>query len=273
MIKVAAKLTVIAALAAAGTHFGYQHVEKKLLSSSCLPELPKNAQAAKQAAAALPPPDESVAAEQDFQVIVHRNLFKTAAEKAAAVKPEPPPEPPVAPTALKLTLAGTVCGTEQTARAIIINNAGGDRKQQLLQIGDGVPGTSAVIKAITWNSIELDVNGTTEILDMPKPKTLSGSGSSRPVAMNPPPLLPEPENNPPPQEENNRQVARPNRRISMPDQPMETLPMPEQPTEMPQLSDQPVELIPEELPKIEPSMPELQEEPQPQPELPPVDVQ
>jgi type II secretory pathway component PulC len=264
MIKLAAKLAVITALAAVGTHFGYQQLEKQLLSSSCLTQQPKSAQAS-----AVAIPDEPVSStDHDVQIIVRRNLFKTAADKAAAAKTpvEQPPTPQSMPTALKLVLVGTVTGTKQTARAIIINNAGKDRKQQLLQIGEEVPETNAVLKEITWNSVTLDVNGTPEVLEMPKPKSTPGSG--RIAAMNPAPT-PEPSNEPPPEaaEGSGHAPMRPNRRINLPDQPVAQLPEPDLPTEVLPEPELPVEVPAENLPKEELPAPELPEE------LPSLDIQ
>jgi len=263
MIKPAATLAVITALVALGTHFGYQQLEKRLLSSSCLAQKPKS----KLASAVAMPDEPEPPAAHDIQIIVRRNLFKTAADKAAVKPPvEQPPAPKSLPTALKLVLVGTVTGTEQTARAIIINNAGKDRKQQLLEIGEEVPETNAVIKAIAWNSVTLDVNGTTEVLEMPKPKSTPGSG--RIVAINPAPT-PEPSNDPPPEaaEGSGQAPMRPNRRINLPDQPVNKMPEPDQPTEILPEPDLPVE-VPTENPQQEglpaPALPE---------ELPPIDAQ
>jgi hypothetical protein len=266
MIRVAAKLALITALAATGVHFGYKQLEKKLLTSSCLPELPKNSRP--EAATTLPAETAPIAAAQDFQIIVSRDIFQSplATEKKQEALPSTTPQPLV-PTALNLVLAGTVTGTEQTARAIIINNAGKDRKQQLLQIGDGVPGTGAVIKAIDWNSIKLDVNGKLEMLEMPKPKT-AGPGPS--VGLNPPVIPPEPEmgmDTPPEEEgENGRPTtARPNRRINLPPD----SPTPDEPGEIteqvPVTGEPPVdEPTPPELPIIEETPP---------PELPPINAE
>ncbi|MCW5200581.1 hypothetical protein VU07_02010, partial [Desulfobulbus sp. F4] len=209
------------------------------------------------------------------QIIVRRNLFKTAAEAAAnaETKPQPSQPPPVVPTALNLTLAGTVTGTEQTARAILVNNAGKDRKQQLLQIGDGVPGTGAVIKIIDWNSITLDVNGKLEVLEMPKPKNaLPGfSTSARPSmpapnqSANPIPEEPVAEGEP---------QARPNRRINPPPD-LSQIEAPQ--IEMPDIETPPIQLPDIELPDIE--LPELKDAAMPPhanmpapAELPPVDA-
>jgi type II secretory pathway component PulC len=265
MIKVAAKLAVITVLAAAGVHFGYRYLEKKMQASSCLPEPPKNGQAAANALQpAIETPDGLMpsAAAQDFQIIVRRDLFKTVPPPTVAEEKKPEPsQPQVVPTTLNLTLAGTVTGTAETARAIIVNNAGKDRKQQLLQIGAPVKDTAAVIKTIAWNKIELDVNGKLEVLEMPKPKSASGSGPA--AAMNPPALPAQDIISPSEAAETQAgQPVRPNRRINLPE--------PEQPTELaadelpPGIDPTPPTELPVEVPV--PELPQIEEPP-------PADVQ
>ncbi|WP_417909921.1 type II secretion system protein N [Candidatus Electronema sp. PJ] len=255
MIRVAAKLAFITVLAATGVHFGYKYLEKKLLTMSCLPaESPKSSRRSSQAetaAPALPGESAPAAVVQDFEIIVSRDLFKSAADKTAMDKTKEPVLPTqVVPTKLNLMLAGTVAGTEQTARAVIVDNASKNRKQQILQIGDGVQG--AVIKAITWNSITLDVNGKLEVLEMPKPKDVPGFGP--PAGFNRPPM-PEPDisENLPAEEGDvhGRPPVRPNRRINLPQEP--------EPVEIPDEAalEPPIE---EPMP---PELPVMEEEPQP----------
>ncbi|CAK8721070.1 MAG: Type IV pilus biogenesis [Candidatus Electronema aureum] len=217
MIRVIVKLVVIAALAAGGVHLGYRELQKKLLTNSCLPALPKQKEAAGEKTTVGARQGQQPASDepQNFQIIVTRDIFQTAAPAVAATLPEKTPqaEVPVVPTALKLILAGTVTGTEQTARAIIIDNTSKEKKQQLLQIGDGVQG--AVIKVIDWNSITLDVNGKLEVLEMPKPKNRPGFGS--PIGMIP--EMAEPDISPIVEDEMMQRgvpPVRPNRRINLP---------------------------------------------------------
>lgn len=273
MMRTAAKLAVIFAVVTAGVHFGYQRLEEELGKVSCVPPKPSGSEetAAQQPqedlleesvnAADEPVPDAAALA--DFQVIVRRNIFQ--------IKQEAPPPPPVkspeeqqlaqqlaAPTALNLVLAGTVTGTEETARAIIIDNMG-KKEQQLLRVGDGVQG--AIIKAIEWNSVTLDVNGKLEILKMPEINPgapgQAGAGGARPFQ--PPPSL-----HAGPDMETMRGMpsARPNRRVNLPpdyENPPEEEPhMEEPPPEQPEIGIEEQPLPPEE---------------EPSPELPPMDVE
>ncbi len=246
MIRVLVTLALITALTAAAAHFGYQELEKRLQASSCLP-----AQAAETGNLHKDNPDsaleqEPVPTAQNFQIIVSRDIFRSALadkqEKKPELKPEPPPVSAL-PTSLNLTLVGSVIGNGQTSRAIIISNTGRDQKQQLLQIGDGVPGTAAVIKKIAWESVTLEVNGREEILTMPKPKSVPGFGPQA-MLMPPEPVMPEPsvaggdmrQGRPP---------VRPNRRISLP---------PEEPAAPVEIAEEPPQ---EEIPPPEEPQPEL----------------
>ncbi|MCW5205823.1 hypothetical protein VU08_02665 [Desulfobulbus sp. F5] len=266
MIRVIVKLAVIAALAAGGVHLGYRELQKKLLTNSCLPALPKQKEAAGEKTTVGARQGQQPASNlQDFQIIVTRDIFQTAAPAVAATLPEKTPqaEVPVVPTALKLILAGTVTGTEQTARAIIIDNTSKEKKQQLLQIGDGVQG--AVIKVIDWNSITLDVNGKLEVLEMPKPKNRPGFGSPIGGMI---PEMAEPDISPVVEDEMMQRgvpPVRPNRRINLPPDPA----APEEAApELPTMEELP---LPPELPGI------VEDGPQPPhldvpvpPELPPM---
>jgi hypothetical protein len=272
MIRVIVKLAVIAALAAGGVHLGYRELQKKLLTNSCLPALPKQRKAAGEKTTVEARQGQQSASEpQNFQIIVSRDIFQTAAPAVVATLPKKTPqaEVPVVPTALKLILAGTVTGTEQTARAIIIDNTSKEKKQQLLQIGDGVQG--AVIKVIDWNSITLDVNGKLEVLEMPKPKNRPGFSS--PIGMIP--EMAEPDISPVVEDEMMQRgvpPVRPNRRINLP-------PDPSAPEEAGEITEEAAPELPtmEELPPP-PELPGIvEDEPQPPhldvpvpPELPPM---
>jgi len=255
MIRVLVTLAVITALAAAAAHFGYQELENRLQASSCLPAPPAKTGGLSEDGGAGPASEpEGPPSAQNFQIIVSRDIFRSAAakqEKRPDVKPPPPQPETVLPTTLNLTLAGTVLGSGQTSRAIIISNTGRDRNQQLLQIGDGVPGTAAVIKEISWESVTLEVNGKKEVLTMPKPKSAPGFGPqamaapSAPASFEPPPFAEETRRGRPP--------VRPNRRISLP---------PEDPVEPADFAAE--EPSPEE---------EIPSPVQPEVELPPLDAE
>ncbi|MGR0480030.1 MAG: type II secretion system protein N [Candidatus Electronema sp. V4] len=247
MIRVLTTLAVITALAAAGAHFGYRELEKRLLASSCLPAPPAGPAglAAEDGAGSAPEP-EAVPAAQNFQIIVSRDIFRSSVPDRQEKKTEPKPSPveTAPPTTLNLTLSGTVLGSGrgQTSRAIIINNAGRERKQQLLQIGDGVPDTAAVIKEIDWESVTLEVNGRQEILTMPKPKSAPGFGPQA-MIMPPTPAMP-----PPGEARGGRPPVRPNRRINLPpEEPppiVEEPPPPEEEIPLPEEAEAPLPELP-----------------------------
>ena len=252
MIRVLATLAVITALAAAAAHFSYQALEKRLLAASCLPAPPAGPPGLREDSAGTVSEPDALPAAQNFQVIVSRDIFRSAAVKQEDKRAEPDPVPPpvetALPTTLNLTLAGTVLGSGQTSRAIIINNTGRDRQQQLLQIGDGVPGTAAVIKDIAWESVTLEVNGREEMLPMAKLKSAPGFGPQA-MIMPPRPAAPAPPSAAGPQ---NGRPVRLNRRISLPE--LETH------AEEPDLSEEPPPELPAETEEL-------------QPELPPFDVE
>ncbi len=285
MMRTAAILAAIFIAVTAAVHFGYQHLEKKLQQMSCVPqsasqrgtavdEEPVSPAAEQQSVAAAP-----AAQVQDFQIIVRRDIFQAGAGAATAAEktPEPEPVPEAVPTSLNLTLAGTVTGGPESARAIVMNNSGG-RKQHLLRIGAKVPKTDAVVKSIAWNKITLEVNGRLEVLPMPKPdkKSFSRRAFSRSAGFTPPPVQEQDENGQP------APPIRPQRRIILPEdleQAADNMPeLPELPgldmeqqPELPELPGLDMEQQPQEadlpselLPPDEGNMPKLPEE-----ELPP----
>ncbi|WP_417911662.1 type II secretion system protein N [Candidatus Electronema sp. TJ] len=254
-----AKLAVIFALVAAGVHLSYRRLEEELREISCVPTKPADEAVAKQSAQAEAMPAPDAAAIEDFQVIVRRNIFQI--KQAAAAQPEKPQEEKpqaqqqAAPTALNLALAGTVTGTDETARAIIIDNTS-KKEQQILRVGDGVQG--AIIKAIDWNSVTLDVNGRLELLKMPeiKPGALSQQvGGGRPFQ--PPPFL---DAGSDAEATQGMRPVRPNRRVNLP-QPGDEIP-PEEGLHVDEPPPEPSEIVEEpQLPM--PSEEELPLEPPP----------
>lgn len=101
---------------------------------------------------------------KDYQVVVDRNLFNTRGSAA-------PAEPDLdvgrlAPTALKLTLRGTVSGSNGQAYAVIEDDQ--QHRQQLYHQGDDIQG--AVIRKILRGKVVLRVNGADEILAMTEPE-------------------------------------------------------------------------------------------------------
>lgn len=174
MLRVAAKLIILFLLVYAGVHQGYARLEKELLRGSCYVSGPSSGSAGsgeqgrteRLGSKSMHSTDQNNGTSkpnQDFQVIVRRNIFQTVftpeiAQPVEEVKVE------AVPTTLNLTLLGTVVGNDQTSRAIIIDNS--KREQKLYQIGDAAQG--AFIESIERDKVTLDVNGSIETLLMKK---------------------------------------------------------------------------------------------------------
>lgn len=253
MIRAALKLAVIFILVTAGVRFGYSQLEQRLLGDVCKPLRGKAAERQAQARPAPEPP----AAGQDFQIIVRRNIFQTAA--ASAGKPlEETATPAPLPTKLNLALIGTVTGLEQGSWAVISDNV--KKKQQVVRTDGEIQGTGAVVKAIAWNRVTLEVNGRTEVLEMPKPKPgRPGAQVSRNMNRI---ELPQPEiieEDPAAEQPAPPPVLRPHRRINLPPAPEEGVEIIEEEPPPPDASDE----VPE--------LPELDNEEPPSAELPPAE--
>jgi hypothetical protein len=99
----------------------------------------------------------------DYSIITSRNLFGPPPEETTdAESEEALDDEELEPTTLDVVLMGTIDGTEQGSRAIILNK--NDRKQELYQVGDTVEG--ALVKEIQRGKVILSVNGRDEMLDM-----------------------------------------------------------------------------------------------------------
>ena len=190
MIRVVATLTIISLVVYAGVRWGYDRLEKELRNGSCCTAAPlKNglSVADKQPQTKTITKQTTVSLNKkkssprlDTQIIIRRNIFQVIFEPTVAppvkeVKKAMAGAVAVAvPTKLNLTLAGTVIGSEETSRAIIIDNS--KREQKLYQQGDAVQG--AIIESIERGQVTLDVNGVMETLLMKKRK---GGGPGAPV--------------------------------------------------------------------------------------------
>jgi len=116
-------------------------------------------------------PDTGSTKEQEYQVIVKRNIFGAVLEQEAAVREEEKtPEPEPEKTTLKLTLLGTVSGNERDARAIIVDEK--EKKQDIYQIGDAVQG--ALITEIKRGKVILEVDGRRQFLVIKERKDSGG---------------------------------------------------------------------------------------------------
>ncbi len=99
----------------------------------------------------------------DYHVILERNLFGPAPGKGEAV-PTATAEntEDLQTTSLNIVLMGTINGTQNTDRAIILDKS--TNKQQLYEVGDAIQGAS--IKEILRGKVILAYNGKDEMLDM-----------------------------------------------------------------------------------------------------------
>ena len=162
MIRILVKLLIIFALVFTAVSIWYSRVEEKLQRDSIsktqvvVPEVEKKT--------------EILRKENDYTIIVKRNIFE-----AVVVKTEPVVEDVksaiLEPTKLKLSLMGTISGSERNARAIISDEA--KRKQDIYQVGDSVQG--ALIKTIDRGKVVLSVNGKDEVLTL---KDRKGGGAA-----------------------------------------------------------------------------------------------
>jgi type II secretory pathway component PulC len=102
----------------------------------------------------------------DYQIIIARNLFQSTNEDIPIKDEDKAPRPEtLAPTSLNLTLIGTISGSKDNARAVIIDNS--SKKQDNYQTGDSILG--ARIKEIRRKEITLHVNNKDEILVFKEP--------------------------------------------------------------------------------------------------------
>jgi hypothetical protein len=234
MIRVLFKLMLLSLLATAGVHLSYEQIEKKIIEPPWFPQVDFTQSQGKEHIDGL---DKLVAGidentlrqvGKDTRIILQRNLFQTGAAPQP-VAPPPTPKPVVEtaavpiPTSLNLSLVGTMISNQTRSRAIMVDNQKRG-EQQLLQVGDGIQG--AIVQAIEWNRVILDVNGKQEILEMPKPQdNASATPASRVQASRLAPALPPPSAPILPEAEDHQQARqrrppapplRPQRRIDLP---------------------------------------------------------
>jgi len=115
-----------------------------------------------------------------FDVIVDRNLFGSSHEATSDVEPmdmETEEIEALEPTSLKISLLGTVTGSEENARAVIEET--GRKTQGLYRVGDSVQ--NAVVKKILWGKVVLRVGDKDEILSMEVPESKKGGRTSSSV--------------------------------------------------------------------------------------------
>lgn len=111
-----------------------------------------------------------------FDVIVDRNIFGSSDEASSDVEPmdmEAKEIEALEPTSLKISLLGTVTGSEENACAVI--EEAGRKTQGLYRVGDAVQ--NAVVKKILWGKVVLRVGDRDEILSMDEAETKKGGGA------------------------------------------------------------------------------------------------
>jgi len=146
MLRVGIKLTLIFVLVYSGVTIWYGRLEDSLNHASVIRrafverDLDKTSEGLRKAI--------------DYTIIVDRNIFQAVGQAGGGQDKNP------APTKLKLTLMGTVSGTQRDARAVIIDEQ--QKKQDIYKIGDSIQG--ALIKSIQRGKVILRVNGRSEAL-------------------------------------------------------------------------------------------------------------
>lgn len=149
--RVAVKLLLIFVLVFAGVKIWYGRLEDRLRVPAAVTE-----------ATVAEPEVERTEIERkpdDFTIIVDRNIFQAVITKEAKEEP-PPAAEELAATKLKLSLMGTISGTERDSRAIIADDL--KKLQDIYQVGDSIQG--ALIKTIERGRVILQVNGADEEL-------------------------------------------------------------------------------------------------------------
>jgi hypothetical protein len=203
MIRTLVQLMLLSVLASAGVHWTYKELEKQVIQPPWFPQLDsiqgKESTELEEFVAEL---DEKTLQQggTESRIILQRNVFQVGLAPKPLAPPPPPQqevqavvEEPAQPTSLNLNLVGTLIRSQEHSMAIIVD-AQKRGEQQLLRIGDGIQG--AIVQAIEWDKVTLDVNGKLEILEMPKPQASAASTpASRPQARRLPPSPPPP---PPP---------------------------------------------------------------------------
>ena len=109
-----------------------------------------------------------------FNVIVDRNIFGSSGEASSDVVAPRDMEAKeieaLEPTSLKISLLGTVTGSEENACAVIEET--GRKTQGLYRVGDAVQ--NAVVKKILRGKVVLRVGDKDEILSMETPESMKG---------------------------------------------------------------------------------------------------
>lgn len=173
MLRVAVKMVLIFLLAYAGVKIWYNRLEETMLSSLPAKKIVKTMQAEEK----MEIRQESV----DYRIVIDRNIFGAALDKNVEDTDSIPVEE-LKPTTLKLSLMGTVFGSQKDSRAIIADET--NRKQDIYAAGDTIQG--ALIKSIERRRVILSVNGKDEILSI---KEREGGPADSRVSVAPEPVV------------------------------------------------------------------------------------
>ena len=181
MAKVYGRLAFIALLVLVGVSLWYGEFEKWLQEKH---PVVKNEDTAPPVQKVTEP--ESVTT--DYQIILSRNIFKAALELGERVTSEQLPAnvEDLAETKIQLVLLGTVSGSKEDARAIILNEK--TRTEDIYHIGSELH--DAIITRIGRGKVVLQVNGREEVLIIKE--TEGGRGPQQAVstaAENPQPVM------------------------------------------------------------------------------------
>jgi type II secretion system protein C len=152
--RTALNLVLILLLVFAGVKIWYGRLEEGLR----VPTVPPEPRVADSTATT---PGEIMPTARDYTIIVDRNIFQAVIEETEPEVTQPAPQE-LEQTKLKLSLMGTVSGTERDSRAIITDDT--KRQQDIYHIGDSIQG--ALIKDIERGRVILEVKGVDEVLTL-----------------------------------------------------------------------------------------------------------
>ena len=147
MIRIGVKLLLIFVLVFAGVKIWYGRLAERLRPPAAVTKSAvKKPEVARTEIARQP---------DDYSVIVDRNIFKAVITVPEQTEKPPTPEDEAAKK-LKLSLVGTISGTERDSRAIIADDL--KKQQDIYQVGDNIQG--ALVKTIERGRVVIEVNGT-----------------------------------------------------------------------------------------------------------------
>ena len=160
MTSTVLRLAVIALLVYAGVTLWYSRVEERLQEQQPVEQKER-------VATAVQDEGQPVVAEDGYQIILTRNIFKAALEASDQTGESSQTDlDDLAETKLHLVLLGTVTGGKDDARAIIRDET--TKLEDLYQAGSELQG--AVISRISRGRVVLQLNGREEILTIKDPE-------------------------------------------------------------------------------------------------------